>query len=198
MQRPLTLIEPPVGHVEALASIYDETAARVYGVVLRVVRDPVQAEEVTQEVYLEIWRQIVRLDVVRGSAVAWLMTVAHEMAVDRVRSVEDSRRRAVADFARRPRRDQRPATGQVGGQVETPAPAHRSQDAQAVRVALSALSVGHRQAIELAYFSGHSHAEVARRLDISPGTATDWIRDGLIQLRQSILMHDAESLVACG
>lgn len=188
MQRPLRSIQPPLGEVEAFASIYDETAARVYGVVLRVVRDPVQAEQVTQEVYLETWRQLGRSDQVRGSAVARLMTIAHGMAVDRVRSVEDAQRREVADFVR---------TGRFGGPVETSASPERVRRAQAVEAALAALSGEQRQAIELAYFVGLSHGEVARQLGISPCTAADRIRGGLIQLRESLLAHEAGALVGC-
>ncbi len=73
------------GDRAAFAALYDATAARVHGLALRVVRDPAQAEEVTQEAFLEIWRTASRYDVSRGSAVSWLLTIAHRKAVDRVR-----------------------------------------------------------------------------------------------------------------
>lgn len=189
VHRPVKLIEPPVDKVEAFVSIYDETAARVYGVVLRVVRDPAQAEEVTQEVYLEIWRQVARFDPARGSAVAWLMTIAHGKAVDRVRSVEASRRRDLVNCA---------LSHGAGAHDETSETAERLHNARVVRAALSSLSVKQRQAIELAYFDGHSHSTIARLLDIPLGTAKGRIRDGLIQLRHSIDAEEAESRVRCG
>ena len=78
------------GDDAAFATVYDETAARVHGLVLRVLRNPAQAEEVTQEVYLEVWRQASRFDPGRGSPFAWLMTMAHRRAVDRVRSSQSA------------------------------------------------------------------------------------------------------------
>lgn len=165
VQRPLKLIEPRVDDVDAFASVYAETAARVYGVVLRVVRDPVQADEVTRDVYLEIWRQVARHDLARGSVVARLMRIAQGKAEDRVRSVG-------------------PSTSET---------AERSQNARVVSAALSGLSVKQRQVLELAYFCGHSHAEVARLLGIPLGTAQGRITAGLVQLRQSFLMDEAES-----
>src|SRR5690349_4433878 len=83
------------GDEAAFAELYDATAARVHGLVLRVVRDRAQSEEVTQEVFLEVWRQSGRYDADRGSALAWLMTIAHRKAVDRVRSAEAATRRDV-------------------------------------------------------------------------------------------------------
>src|SRR3546814_4753086 len=81
------------GDESAFGQLYDATAARVHGLVLRVVRDPAQAEEVTQEAYLEVWRTASRFDPERGSPLSWLMTIAHRRAVDRVRSAEASSRR---------------------------------------------------------------------------------------------------------
>ncbi len=81
------------GDQEAFARLYDATAARAYGLALRVVRDPAQAEEVTQEAFLEIWRMSTRFDPAKGSAPAWMLTIVHRKAVDRVRSAEASTRR---------------------------------------------------------------------------------------------------------
>ena len=81
---------------QAFAELYDATARRVHGLVLRVVRDPSQAEEVTQEVYLQVWRTATRFDAQKGSALSWLMTLAHRRAVDRVRSAEAASR--LADY----------------------------------------------------------------------------------------------------
>ena len=170
--------EPWGGNVDEFARIYDETAARVYGVVLRVLRDPAQAEEVTQEVYLDAWRRFDRYDSTRGSVVSWLLTIAHGKAVDRVRSVEASRRRDLTDCEQRGR--------EVSGE-DASDNVERLHDAQMVRHALSALSVDQRRAIELAYFGGHTHSEVARLLEIPLGTAKTRIRAGLIQLRCSFL-----------
>src|SRR6476646_7692248 len=88
------------GDEEAFANLYDATSSRVFGLVLRVVRDRAQAEEVTQDVFLEIWRSSARYDQARGSALGWMLTIAHRKAVDRVRSAEASTRREAAYEAR--------------------------------------------------------------------------------------------------
>ena len=76
------------GDEAAFAQLYDAAAARVYGLALRVVRDPAQAEEVTQEAFLDVWRTAARYDPARGSAISWLLTIVHRKAVDRVRAAE--------------------------------------------------------------------------------------------------------------
>src|SRR5690349_11308955 len=81
------------GDEQAFARLYDATSARCYGLAVRVVRDPAQAEEVMQEAFLEIWRTASRFDAARGSAISWLLTLVHRRAVDRVRSAEASSRR---------------------------------------------------------------------------------------------------------
>src|SRR5690348_15913128 len=83
------------GDQQAFARVYDATSAKMYGLVLRVLRNPAMAEEVTQECFLEIWRQSARYEAERGSALAWMLTIAHRRAVDRVRAVEASDRRDV-------------------------------------------------------------------------------------------------------
>ena len=81
------------GDEAAFAELYDATSRRLFGLVLRIVRDHAMSEEVTQEVYLDIWRTSARFDPSRGSALSWMMTIAHRTAVDRVRSSEAARRR---------------------------------------------------------------------------------------------------------
>lgn len=164
------------GDRAAFAELYDATARRVHGLVLRVVRDPAQAEEVTQEVYLETWRTASRYDAARGSAVAWLLTIAHRRAVDRVRSSEAATRRE-STYLHLSRPVDHDTTADT---------AHASLEAHRVRSALSSLTAVQREAIELAYFGGYTHAEVAALLDLPLGTAKTRIRDGLIRLRDTI------------
>ena len=83
------------GDEAAFAELYDATSRRLFGLVLRIVRDHAMSEEVTQEVYLDIWRTSARFDPSRGSALSWMMTIAHRTAVDRVRSSEAARRRGL-------------------------------------------------------------------------------------------------------
>jgi RNA polymerase sigma-70 factor (ECF subfamily) len=144
--------------------------------VLRVVRNPAQADEVTQEVFLDIWRQSARFDPQRGSALSWMLTIAHRRAVDRVRSAQATTERDSAWVAE----------NQDTPHDSTAERAERSLDAQRVRNALDALTDTQRGAVELAYFGGYTHTEVAGLLDIPLGTAKTRIRDGLIRLRDSL------------
>lgn len=164
------------GDEAAFAALYDATSSRVHGLVLRVVRDPAQSEEVTQEVFLEIWRQSSRFDPDRGSALSWMLTIAHRKAVDRVRSAEAATRRDVAYEH----------SNQSVDHDATVEAAHASLEARRVRQALGSLTEVQREAIELAYFGGYTHTEVASLLDLPVGTAKTRIRDGLIRLRDSI------------
>jgi RNA polymerase sigma-70 factor (ECF subfamily) len=165
-----------LGEEAAFAKLYDATAARLFGLVLRTVRDQAQAEEVTQDAYLDIWRNSSRFDPDRGSALSWLMTIGHRKAVDRVRSAEAARRRDTAYEAR-----DRPAPFD-----QTVDEAHRNLDAQRVRRALDTLTETQRRALELAYFGGYTHREVATMLELPLGTAKTRIRDGLIRLRDTL------------
>lgn len=167
------------GDQAAFAELYDATSARVYGLVLRVVRDPAQSEEVTQEAYLEIWRTAARFDATKGNALSWLMTLAHRRAVDRVRSAEASTRRDTAYGN---------ATQPIAHDVTAETVTTRLE-ARRVRQALKALTAVQRQAIELAYFGGYTHTEVATMLDLPVGTAKTRIRDGLIRLRDAMGVH---------
>lgn len=160
----------------AFASLYDAMAARVYGLAVRVVRDPAQAEEVTQESFLEIWRSAGRFDPARGSAVAWILTIVHRKAVDRVRSAEASSRRDTTYH-----QQDNPVAHDATAEA-----AQASLEAHRVRNALAALTAVQRQAIELAYFGGYTHTEVASMLELPVGTAKTRIRDGLIRLRDTM------------
>ncbi len=165
-----------LGEEAAFARLYDATAARLFGLVLRTVRDRAQAEEVTQDAYLDIWRNSSRFDPDRGSALSWLMTIGHRKAVDRVRSAEAARRRDTAYEAR----------DQAAPFDQTVDEAHRNLDAQRVRRALDTLTETQRGAVELAYFGGYTHREVAAMLELPLGTAKTRIRDGLIRLRDTL------------
>ncbi|EWT01356.1 RNA polymerase sigma factor SigK [Intrasporangium oryzae NRRL B-24470] len=164
------------GDEAAFAELYDEVSPRLYGLVRRVVRDPAQSEEVAQEVFLEIWRHSARFDPARGSALSWMMTIAHRRAVDRVRSAEAARGRDDSYGA---------ATHDVSHDSTAEAVVQRL-DAERVHRALDTLTEAQRGALELAYLSGYTHTEVATLLDLPLGTAKTRIRDGLIRLRDTL------------
>jgi RNA polymerase sigma-70 factor, ECF subfamily len=160
------------GDEQAFAEFYDEVAPNVFGVVLRVLRDRAQAEEVTQEVFLELWRTAPRFDPGRGSVRSWANTIAHRRAVDRVRSEQSARDREVADGARVV-----PVDDDVAERVVT------EIDRGGVAEALGALSDSQREAVTLAFYGGLTYRDVAARLAIPEGTAKTRIRDGLKKLR---------------
>lgn len=161
------------GDTEAFAVLYDAISSRVFGLAVRVVRDPAQAEEVAQEALLEIWKTSARFDADRGSPLGWMLTIVHRKAVDRVRSVEAATTRDET-WNRQ--------TAPVDHD-QTSEAAHASLDAARVRSAVATLTDVQRQAVELTYFGGYTHTEVATLLDVPLGTAKTRIRDGLIRLR---------------
>ena len=164
------------GDEDAFAQLYDAVSSRLYGLVRRVVRDPAQSEEVAQEVFLDIWRHSARFDPARGSALSWMLTIAHRKAVDRVRSAEAARHRD----------DNYGTTNQDVTHDSTSEAVVERLDAERVHRALATLTEAQRQALELAYLSGYTHTEVATMLDLPLGTAKTRIRDGLIRLRDTL------------
>lgn len=164
------------GDQEAFEVLYDRVAGQVYGLVRRVLRDPAQAEEVSQEVLLEVWRQAPRFDAARGRARAWILTLAHRRAVDRVRSEQAARNRDERVAAR----DRGPAFDVVTEAVEARA------ERDMVRDALGQLTDLQREAVELAYYGGYTYREVAELLGAPLGTVKTRLRDGLIRLRDTM------------
>ncbi len=164
------------GDQTAFARLYDATSSRVVGLAVRVVRDPAQAEEVAQEALLEIWRTSSRFDPAKGSPLGWMLTIVHRKAVDRVRSAEASTRRDTTYHQR----------NQPVEHDSTAEAATATLEARRVRQALSGLTPVQREALELAYFGGYTHTEVATMLELPVGTAKTRIRDGLIRLRDTM------------
>lgn len=167
------MVEIAAGSEPAFERLYDMMAPRVFGLVLRILRDQAQSEEVTQEVFVEAWQYAQRFDPSRGSVTTWLLTMAHRRAVDRVRASQSSRDRdlrvGIKDYQ------------DSYDDVEENAILH--DESLRVAQALQQLVPGQREAIQLAYFGGFTHHEVASRLEIPVGTAKTRIRDGMIKLR---------------
>jgi RNA polymerase sigma-70 factor (ECF subfamily) len=171
------------GDEQAFGELYDLTSARVYGLVLRVVRDPAQAAEVTQDVYLQVWQASARFDPCLGSVMSWILMIAHRRAVDRVRLAHSA---TIRDDRYATRHADRPYD-QVSEEVQT------SLDAQRVRKVLDELTAAQREAVSLTYFGGYTHREVADLLHIPLGTVKTRVRDGLIRLRDALGVSDDES-----
>jgi RNA polymerase sigma-70 factor, ECF subfamily len=164
------------GDEQAFAELYQRVAAPVFGLVSKVVRNPSQSEEVTQEVFVELWRTASRFDPARGSARSWIMTCAHRRAVDRVRASESAARRD--DLAGR--REQGRPYDEVVEQVEA------SLEREHVRRGLDALTELQREAVVLAYYGGYTHREISELLGVPSGTVKTRLRDGLIRLRDHL------------
>lgn len=160
------------GDRDAFAALYDRLSPLVYGLILRVVRSPAIAEEVTQEVFLTLWSTAAAFDPARGSVRGWVLTIAHRRAVDVVRSEQAARDRITREGAR--------SFGRPFDEVEEAVLAH-AQDAEVVG-ALRSLTDLQRRAVELAYYQGLTHREVAQVLGVPLGTAKTRIRDGLQRL----------------
>ena len=162
------------GETAAFDAVFEQIGPSVFGVVKRVIRDPAQSEEVTQEVMLEVWRSASKFDAGRGSATAWVMTLAHRRAVDRVRSVqkeaERERRVAAAEIP----------FDEVIEAVES------SLERERVRRCLGSLTEVQRESVTLAYYRGYTYGQVASLLGVPTGTVKTRMRDALIRMRDCL------------
>jgi RNA polymerase sigma-70 factor (ECF subfamily) len=162
------------GDSSAFESLYDELSAAVFGLARRVVRDPARAEDVTQEVFLEVWRKAARFDSGLGKAKTWVMTIAHRRAVDAVRRSESQKRQ-----------DHRAAPDEVSH--DEPADAViAAQEHGSVRTCMETLTDLQLESVRLAYFNGYTYNEVATLLDKPLPTIKTRMRDGLIRLRDCL------------
>lgn len=163
------------GDESALGALYDQTSSLVYSLALRILKDRPAAEEVTVDVYSQVHRQASNYDPGRGTPSAWLLTLTRSRAIDRLR----------ADAQRRTRED--PVETIEAIPAGTASPEEHSAAAEVRRVvqaALLALAPEQRQVIEIAYYSGLSHSEIAAKLGQPLGTVKTRIRTGMMALRE--------------
>ncbi|MGA2738091.1 MAG: sigma-70 family RNA polymerase sigma factor [Bryobacteraceae bacterium] len=154
-----------------MASLYDATNRLIYGMALRILGNPADAEEVTLDIYTQVWRDASNFDERRGSVVAWLTTLARSRAIDRLRHA-----------ANRSRREETlTRLDGIAGEAAVQPGIGRE-----VRAALNMLPAAQREAIELAYWYGYSHAELAARLGQPVGTIKTRIRTGMMKLRSQL------------
>ncbi len=164
------------GDESAFSALYDLLAPYVFGLVRRVLRNPAHAEEVSQEVFVELWRQATRFDPTRGSVRSWALTLAHRRAVDRVRAEQSA-----AD------RERRAAAGSTSPPYDEVVEAVAATlEQEQVRRCLGTLTELQREAVTLAYYRGYNYREVAELLGANLATIKTRMRDGLIRLRDCL------------
>ena len=164
------------GDQAAFGALYDEISPRVFGLVRRLLVDHAQSEEVTQEVFLEIWQSAARYEPSKGGASTWILTMAHRRAIDRIRASQSSRDRDVKIGIR----DYVSEYDNVAQTVET------TIEHERVKEAMTQLTELQRQAVTLAYYGGYSHSEVAQLVSVPIGTVKTRLRDGMIRLRDEL------------
>ncbi|MGH7235848.1 MAG: sigma-70 family RNA polymerase sigma factor [Nitrospiraceae bacterium] len=174
------------GDQAALAALYDRTSSQVYGVALKILGDREAAEEVTLDVYTQVWRQAHKYDESRGTPGGWLMMLARTRSIDRYR----------AGYAERGKLQPLETAALFASEEMDPEQQAAAQERQqVVREALKALSPEQREAISLACFWGLSHSEIADKLKLPLGTVKTRIRQGMIKLRELLGQHE-EGLVS--
>lgn len=167
------------GDGTALADLYDRHGRSVYALASRILGDPAEAEDLTQDVFTLAWKNATRYDPARGAVAAWLLVTTRTRAIDRIRARRSRPQRGSDD-------DGRKMAAIPDGSPSVDVIVATSQDAARVRGALADLPVDQRDALDLAYFQGLSHSEIAERTGIPLGTIKTRIRSGLQRLREAM------------
>jgi RNA polymerase sigma-70 factor, ECF subfamily len=163
--------------VRAFEQLYDRHCRIVYGLVLRILQQASTAEEVVQDVFLQLWRNASQYQEDRGPFVPWLLTLARNRALDNLRLKSERQRR------REDQPEQLPCIAQM---PEYEKALDERRRAEVVRTLIGSLSAPQKKAIEMAYFEGLSHTEIAAALHEPLGTVKSWIRNGLLRLREGL------------
>ena len=181
---PTLLTHVVKGELQAFSRLYDLSSTLLYSLAVRILGNREEAAELLQEVYLEVWRKVARYDVGHGTPIAWLITLTRSRAIDRLRT------RGTRTLRKTGQPLDIPAAGQVVNQHPTPLDAQADQELrQLVCDALAGLPQVQQQAIELAYYDGLSHAEIALRLNQPLGAVKTQIKLGMSELRESLRQY---------
>jgi len=162
------------GDEQALAHLYDRYGTAVYRLALRITRDPATAEEISLDVFLQVWRQAARYDAAHGTLASWLFTIARSRAIDAVRAAGAAKRTLTKEAAWMP---------------DAPRPDEMTETAERrrlVHAALADLTPPQRTALELAFYEGLSHSQIAARLGEPLGTIKTRIRQAMLVLRRAL------------
>jgi RNA polymerase sigma-70 factor (ECF subfamily) len=164
--------------VRAFEELYDRHSRIVYGLVLRILQQASTAEEVVQDIFLQLWRNARHYDGARGPFLPWLLTLARNRALDQLRLKSERQRRREEPSEQ--------LSAAAGSRPDFEGNLDDQRRAARVRELMSALKPQQRRAIELAYFEGLSHSEIAARLGEPLGTVKSWIRNGLLKLKEGL------------
>ncbi len=167
-----TLIRVAAGDQQAFSELYQRTSAKLFGVCLRMLVDRGEAEEVLQEIYTTVWRRAESFNAKRASAITWLIALARNKAIDRLRQRHENMPTHDIDLEHLVDQEPGPATQ-----------AEASQEYQRLQHCLEALEPNQQQSVRAAFFSGSTYNELAARCNVPLGTMKSWIRRGLLQLR---------------
>jgi RNA polymerase sigma-70 factor (ECF subfamily) len=163
--------------VTAFEQLYDRHSRQVYGLVLRILQHASSAEEVVQDVFLQLWRNAAAYDAERGPFIPWLLTLARNRALDQLRLKSERQRR---------REDQTDELPPVAAAPDYEKELDERRRVERVRALMGGLIPQQKRAIELAYFEGLSHTEIAEKLKEPLGTVKSWIRNGLLRLKEGL------------
>lgn len=168
------------GDQQAFSQLYDHSSTLLYTMAFRILGNQEEADELLQDVYLEVWRKVARYDVGRGSPVAWLITLTRSRAIDRLRARSSKNKTPIS-----------PIDSTISSHIADlgPSPYERQADQElrmAVGTAMTSLPPAQQQAIELAYYEGLSHQEIAARLNQPLGTVKTRIKLGMSKLRETL------------
>lgn len=163
--------------VNAFEALYDRHSRHVYALVLRILQQASTSEEVVQDVFLQLWRNAAQYDTTRGPFLPWLLTLARNRALDHLRLKSERQRR---------REDQTEEMPPVVSVPDYEGSLDEKRRANRVRELMASLNPQQKRAIELAYFEGLSHSEIASALKEPLGTVKSWIRNGLLRLKEGL------------
>jgi RNA polymerase sigma-70 factor (ECF subfamily) len=163
--------------VNAFEQLYKRHSRVVYSLVLRILQQTQTAEEVVQDVFLQVWRNAAQYQESRGPFVPWLLTMARNRALDTLRLKSERQRR---------REDQAEELPSISAAPQYEKELDQKRRATQVRTLMAQLSAPQQKAIEMAYFDGLSHSEIAAALQEPLGTVKSWIRNGLLRLKEGL------------
>ena len=170
------MIDVQQGHQAALSALYDRYVNRVYGMALQKLTNPAEAEDITHDVFVNLWQRSSTFQPAKGSLPSWLLTVAHNRIIDALR-----RRRRSSEAHEAIARD--PVAVSETAHEDTAAIAEQNEEAQQVRRALETLPDDQREVINLSYYEGYSQSEISQRIQVPLGTVKSRMRLAMDKLR---------------